>query len=196
MNKANFSPDFKIRRNDASFLDRFQSERSKLPSLYGGAYDKRKDPLCTREDWENLMLGAFYCLRHVLELGIKAVIEILNDEFPENAYHHDILLLLEENIPNWSNISDLSVAIKVLQKHYILHNDQLCRYHINKQKKKYIDLPPVEKDDIETLIGAMDSVWILILECLHIKKRLPERGLGYQSPYVILSELKERYFSY
>ena len=95
-----------------------------------------------------------------------------------NVRGHDINDLWKNHIPSnykkeFSN--QINDAFTVLEKHGVLHNEQLFRYHASIGKDDVTtleDLPNISSEDFEKLFSAVDIIRCEVWSALLTKKNL------------------------
>lgn len=123
---------------------------------------------------EYYYITAFFLYRHTLELGIKTLIKYEADI--DVIKSHNIKALWEK-VPNCDTLIPeiMQRAFDVLEKHNILKDEQLFRYHLDLRKNRLQDMLPIEQKSFEALDQAAWSVYNEICICEHIKKGFPLR---------------------
>ncbi len=116
----------------------------------------------TDEYWNEHFITAFFLARHALELAIKALIKTLKGN---DVNGHNIKSMWKCHIQNNTNISlkKIQKAFDVLEKHGVLHDAQLYRFHVDKKKIQLNNMPNVNNEDFDTVI---DLAWSVREECL------------------------------
>lgn len=122
--------------------------------------------------WNHHLVTSFFLFRHVIELGMKALIKEVTGK---DVHGHDIEKLWKENIPTHETelSAEISKAFSVLKKFNVLNDAQLFRYHSDKSGKKLKDLPAIESDDFDALIGLAWKIRDAVLEVIDAKKDYP-----------------------
>ena len=139
-----------------------------------GIAGNNKNPIgaVTNEVWNDHFITAFFLFRHAIEVAIKALIKEIKNL---DIHGHNIKKIWEENIPDYQNVlpEEINKAFIVLAKFNILEDAQLFRYHVDKGGVTLKSMQPIKNDDFDALSGAAWAIRQIILECIHVRKRLP-----------------------
>lgn len=93
-------------------------------------------------------------------------------------YGHNLKTLwknVNHNFVNDEFTQEVLKSFKILKKYRLLKDAQLLRYHIDSNEKQIKDLPPIETEDFENLLGTVSKVRYAGLEVL---EAIYQKSLG------------------